>query len=172
MKITRKQIESLVNSTTAQEWYESNEKWLYATSLLETLCGGVESIPDRLEDWALEILEECLDQQYLADLHEDVVAPLKEAHEANEELGKNPDWIVAANKGKFYVLDNESLKRDGIPAHAVYSVHNSCAEAKEVCKELSGDTKDELANLIQSTTILGEVTSAKLATRIREHLSK
>lgn len=107
-----------------------------------------------------------------ADLLKGVVAPLEEAHKANEELGENPDWIVAANNGKFYVLDNESLKRDGIPAHAVHSTHDSCAAAKAVCRELSGDTKDELANLIQSTTILGEITSAKLATRIREHLSK
>ena len=77
-----------------------------------------------------------------------------------------PDWIVICNNGKHLVVDNESLKNDGIIAHALNSVHDSCAEAKDVCRALNGE-RDDLADLIEDTTILGAVTSKKLADRIR-----
>ena len=47
------------------------------------------------------------------------------------------DWIVVARGGKFYVLDNESLKSDGIIAHALHSVRDECKDAKELAKQLN-----------------------------------
>lgn len=48
-----------------------------------------------------------------------------------------PDWIVIANKGSFYVVDNESLKQDGIIAHAIHSVHKSCEAAQAAVHQLT-----------------------------------
>ncbi len=50
---------------------------------------------------------------------------------------KTQDWIVAARDGKYYILDNESLKLDGIIAHAIHSVLDDCAKANKLAKELN-----------------------------------
>ena len=50
---------------------------------------------------------------------------------------QTPDWIVALNGGRFYVLDNESLKQDGIIAHAIHSVFDNCKDAKELQSKLN-----------------------------------
>jgi hypothetical protein len=47
-----------------------------------------------------------------------------------------PDWIVIAKNGDFLVVDNESLKKDGILAHALNSVHKSCESAQAAVHQL------------------------------------
>jgi len=49
---------------------------------------------------------------------------------------QDKDWIVIASNGNFLVVDNEQLQQDGIIAHALHSVHKSCAEAKLTQQEL------------------------------------
>jgi len=50
---------------------------------------------------------------------------------------ETPDWIVIASRGSFLVVDNESLKQDGIIAHALNSVHRSCESAKHTAEHLN-----------------------------------
>lgn len=53
------------------------------------------------------------------------------------ETKQTQDWIVRAHNGTFYVLDNESLKLDGIIAHAIHSTFDNCKEAKDLAKQLN-----------------------------------
>jgi hypothetical protein len=71
MKISKSQIESLVTSERATEWFNTTEQWIYCTQLLDTLYpdADVDEVSDSFEDWAVEILEDALDQHYLADIH-------------------------------------------------------------------------------------------------------
>ena len=49
---------------------------------------------------------------------------------------QDKDWIVIASRGSFLVVDNESLKQDGIIAHALHSVHKSCESAQAAVHQL------------------------------------
>ena len=62
--ISKKQIEALATEEQATEWFNTDEQWLYVIRLIEDSL-GLCNYNHEFMDWAVEILENKLDQVYL-----------------------------------------------------------------------------------------------------------
>jgi hypothetical protein len=78
MKISKTQIKTLATEERAIEWNATQEKWLYATVIIEDFIelDDYSNLNHDAMDWAVEWLEEYLDEAYLAMVHRTEVAPL------------------------------------------------------------------------------------------------
>jgi len=83
MKISKTQLKELATEERAQEWNATEDKWLYATVIIEDFLelDDYTELNHKAMDWATEWLEEYLYDTYLITLHESEIDQLMQEHE-------------------------------------------------------------------------------------------
>ena len=113
MKISKTQIKALVTDARAIEYNATENKWLYATVIIEDfiVVDDYTNLNYDAMDWAVEILEDALDERYI----ELVVAPVVRAAKADHEKREAFDAYCNVLLGERVQLE---LTIDGVDKHS------------------------------------------------------
>jgi len=118
MKISKTQIKALATEARAIEYRKTENKWLYATVIIEDfiVIDDYTNLNYDAMDWAVEILEDALDALYV----ELVVAPEVRAEKAEHEKQAAFDAYCNVLLGERVQLE---LTIDGVDKHTKLGVH-------------------------------------------------
>lgn len=140
MKISKTDIKNLVTDERAMEYNATEDKWLYATVIIEDFIelDDYTNLNHNAMDWAVEILEDYLDERHTAL----VVAPVVRAAKADHEKRAAFDAYCNILLGERLQLE---LTIDGVNKHSALGIRFT----KKVIREL------------QEAHAAGEVVKAK-----------